>query len=259
MLARLERLLFVAGILVFVFVGGMAARHFETSAYTVLDAGLDAGRDWRSSWKVYLGLEPTKHLREARQDGAGLIRHVQDKAYPGVTFMTGLIDREVALSLRAMDGTELHRWHAPFTGLFPNPPHLRPEQVPVNDWDAHLHGAVLHPNGDVVFNFENLGLVKLDRCGSVLWRLSHRTHHSVFEDAKGHLWVPARRPRASSLPGVASDVEDEMVLEISADGKVIREISVLNVIFSSHYEGVIFANAQYSPKVEGDALHLNQV
>ena len=259
MLARLEKPLFALGVLVLVFLAGMAARHYETVAYTVVNNAIDAGRDWHSSWKAYLGIEPVKHLRRSMREGTGTVTYVPDKAFPGVTLMTGLFDREVALSLRALDGSELHRWSASFSRMWPNPTHLSGSQTPLSDWDTHLHGAVLYRDGSVVFNFENRGLLKVDSCDNVLWRLPYRTHHSVFEDAQGHLWVPGRRNRTGHLPGVAREVQDDMVLELSPDGELLREISVLESIFRSHYEGVLFPVAQYAPRVEGDALHLNHI
>ena len=259
MLARLEKPLFALGVLVLVFLAGMAARHYEMAPFRIVDSALDAGRDWRSSWKAYLGIEPVKHLRRASYEGAGLVTHVPEKAYPGVTLMTGLFDREVALSLRAMDGKELHRWRASFTRMFPNATHLTGSQTPLSDWDTHLHGAILYRDGSVVFNFENRGLVKVDRCDEVLWRLPYRTHHAVFEAAGGNLWVPGRRSRTSRLPGVAQEVQDEVILELSPDGKLLREISILESIFRSHYEGVLFPVAQFALRVEGDAMHLNHI
>ena len=36
--------------------------------------------------------------------------------------------------------------------------------------------------GDLIFNYENLGLVRVDVCGNVVWRLPYRTHHSIWRD-----------------------------------------------------------------------------
>ena len=134
------------------------------------------------------GWEPTKHLDRARSDRFGVVTYDKARAYDGVTLMTGLFGNEVSLSLRAMDGTELHRWPAAVSrGSSPTGASLPADQVPTNDWDTHLHGALLHPDGSVIFNYDYLGLVKLDRCGSVVWRLPYRTHHSISEDARRSL------------------------------------------------------------------------
>ena len=263
MLARLEKLLFAAGLLAFVFAAGIGVGHYKMFPFTMFADGLAAVRDLRASWKVYLGWEPTKHLDKARSERTGLVTYVADKASPGVTLMTGLFGGEVALSLRAMDGTELHRWPASFSKQFPDTSHLAPDQVPTNDWDTHLHGAVLHPDGSVIFNYEYQGLVKLDRCGELIWRLPSRTHHSVAEDANGHLWVSGRRTLAEGFesrpPGLAANVPDEVILEVSPDGKILREISILGAIYRSRYEGVLFPTGKPNARLEGDALHLNHV
>jgi hypothetical protein len=191
------------------------------------------------------------------------VTNVSGKAFPGVTLMTGLFGNEVALSLRAMDGTELHRWPALFSRVIPDASYLPPDQVPTNDWDTHLHGAVLHPDGSVIFNYEYMGLVKLDRCGSVVWRLPYRTHHSVSEDARGHLWVSGRRTLAEGFksrpPNLAANVTDEVIVEVSPRGEILREISILGVIYRSRHEGVLFPTGKDVPWQEGDALHLNHV
>lgn len=264
MLARLEKLLFAAGVLTVVFVGGIAVGHYRAFPWGLMSSAVIAAKDLRESWKVYLGLEPTKHLDPLRTERAGLITYVPERAYPGVTLMTGLFGNEVALSLRAMDGTELHRWPAPFSRHFPDASHLESDQIPLNDWDTHLHGAVMHEDGSVIFNYEYMGTVKLDRCGEVVWRVPLRTHHSMFEDARGHLWISGRRTLAEGFPagrppGLAENTTDETILEISPDGKVLREISILAAIYRSRAEGLLFPTGKDVPRQEGDALHLNHI
>ncbi|MEI9964516.1 MAG: hypothetical protein WDM92_07255 [Caulobacteraceae bacterium] len=40
-----------------------------------------------------------------------------------------------------------------------------------------------------MFNYENLGMVKVDFCGRVKWRLARMTHHALYRDDAGHLWA----------------------------------------------------------------------
>jgi hypothetical protein len=263
MLARLEKLLFAAGVLAFVFVAGVGVGHYKMFPFPAFADALAAVRDLRASWKVYLGWEPTKHLDRARSDRFGVVTYDKAKAYDGVTLMTGLFGNEVSLSLRAMDGTELHRWPAAYSQQFPDRSFVPADQIPTNDWDTHLHGALLHPDGSVIFNYDYLGLVKLDRCGSVIWRLPYRTHHSISEDANGHFWVSGRRTLDEGFkprpPGLKANVPDDVILEVSPDGKLLREISILGAIYRSRYEGVLFPTGKPNANLEGDALHLNHV
>ena len=95
------------------------------------------------------------------------------------------------------------------------------------------------PDGSVVFNFAELGTVKMDKCGKVLWRLDRMTHHSVTANADGSFWIPAKGdvrkvPEHLFLPGVTRDglmetkgwYEDRLLL-VSAVGRIEREISLL--------------------------------
>ena len=71
-------------------------------------------------------------------------------------------------------------------------------------------------DGDVVFNFENGGLVRIDRCSRVKWRIAQQTHHSVAEDADGNLWVPGRRLRTKPVkeyPNVPAPFQEEYILK----------------------------------------------
>jgi hypothetical protein len=52
-----------------------------------------------------------------------------------------------------------------------------------------IHGTWLLPDGGVVLSFGYYGLVKLDSRSNVVWKLPYRTHHSVFQDDNGKLWI----------------------------------------------------------------------
>jgi Arylsulfotransferase (ASST) len=168
------------------------------------------------------------------------------------------------LSLRAPDGRELHHWRAVFSEVWPVAAHLPREAAPANDWDATLHGAVLLPGGDVVFNFDAMGMARLDRCGEVVWRLPLMTHHSVTLDERGHFWVPSRRliggAEGARFPGLTPPFLEDSILEVSPDGQVLREISLLGAIYDSRYEGVLFANGVAATSLASDdPLHANHV
>jgi Arylsulfotransferase (ASST) len=97
------------------------------------------------------------------------------------------------------------------------------------------------------FNFDYKGLVKMGKCGKVIWQLPEETHHSIYEDDSGNLWIGVRRsivePRAD-VPKVAAPFLDELIVEISPNGEILQEIALLDVIVNSKYEGVLFANGR---------------
>jgi hypothetical protein len=168
------------------------------------------------------------------------------------------------MRLIAADSRVLHQWRVSIEEIWPR-------SIPSpgrrsHDWETLVHGAVLLPNGDAVFNFENSGIVRVDWCSRVRWKLPERTHHSIFVAPDGNLWVPSRRlrtKRASEFPHVPAPFQEDTVLEISPDGKVLREISILGAIFRSGYQGVLFATGAHGPgaqvPLDHDFTHLNDV
>jgi hypothetical protein len=265
MIDRIARVLFFLGVAALLVLAGITIGWYRVPPATSLDKGVEALRDWRKNWKSYVGTEPTKFLRPSRYPGEGVVVNEPGRAQPGVTLMTGIWDGLPGLSLRALDGKELHRWPAAYSRIWPDPPHLRRDEIPLNDWDTHLHGAVLYEQGDVVFNFEYQGLARLDRCGEVLWRVPKRTHHAVAPAEDGTLWVPSivqnHEEASKRFLGLAPPFSEDSVIQVSAeDGRVLREISILDVIYKSRYEGVLFGNGLTVPRlVADDPLHLNHV
>ena len=82
--------------------------------------------------------------------------------------------------------------------------HLTQAEMPKRRPGTSVHGLALLDDGSIVFNFENSGLVKLDRCGSIVWTLRRMTHHSVERAESGGYWVGGRkfysRERKSPFP-----------------------------------------------------------
>ena len=135
-------------------------------------------------------------FQPARHGGTGVTVFEPAETQPGVTFITGLYKDQVSLWLVDNDGRLRWHWPVSYGAIWPNPQHVAGKPVPFGDWLTHIHGAALLKNGDVIFNFEGLGLVRLDKCGEVVWKLRRMTHHAVVEDEDGTLWVPARRYHA---------------------------------------------------------------
>src|SRR5690606_9841947 len=118
-------------------------------------------------------------VRPDRFSGPDMPVEVSARAQPGVTLLTGMFDKEVGARLVSLDGKVLHRWPIRFDRIWSDATHLESSELPLNNWDSMIHGTILYRNGDLVFNFSDLGLVRLDRCAEVVWRLPYRTHHSA--------------------------------------------------------------------------------
>jgi hypothetical protein len=107
-------------------------------------------------------------------------------------------------------------------------------------------------------------LQRLDACGEVVWKLPYMTHHSVFVSDDGNLWVPGVRHHAGpapSLPGIVPPFDEDTVLQVSPDGEILREISLLELFYRNELQALLFANGLHT--IDGsshkDLLHLNDV
>jgi Arylsulfotransferase (ASST) len=254
---------FLVSLGVLVFIYGVAVGLFKIFPYQVLENSVAAAEEWVRYPRHKLRLEPQKFLARERLDGTGVVTHLEAEPDSGQTFIEGFFGDSNGMKLIDMDGKTIHEWRVSFNEIWPEAPQLDTER---HDWDIEVHGALLYPNGDVVFNFQYGGLVRIDSCSRVLWRLPHQTHHSIFEDSDGNLWLPARRLREQSVaefPQVPAPFQEELILKASPDGKILREISVLDVIFESQYEGVLFASGDHEAEIkmplDGDFTHLNDV
>ena len=191
--------------------------------------------------------------------------HKADQVSPGLTKITSMIAEYPILDVRVIDmkGHVIHRWAIDWFELWPDASHLPDKDMPKWPPGSHIHGAEIMANGDLVFNFEHLGLMRLDPCGKVVWRLPYRTHHSVFVDQQGDLWVSGQIDHDSSLPGLRSrpGVIEPTLLRISPSGEIMQEIRVLKLLEENGLPGLAFmtTQARSKPMVAGDILHLNDV
>jgi hypothetical protein len=212
------------------------------------------------------GIKPEEHLELARFDGEGVIRFEEPRAEPGLTLLTGFFEDTNELRLISNDGSVVNRWPVSFSAIFPDPEHILPSpQRPATDWNTDLHGALALPDGSVVFNFEYGGLVKLDRCGAVLWTVPLMTHHSIELTETGTLWVPGRKwvEGESGYPPLEAPYYEDTLLEISRDGEILREISALGLFFKNGLEYLLLSNGSFEvTAVNGqhrEVVHLNDI
>lgn len=257
------RIYFIFSVCLVLFAYGVAVGLFKIFPYYTLQSVVGAGVEWMRYPQHKLRQMPQKWLAPTHHEGAGVVAHVEGKAYPGVTFFEGFFGNGNGMKLIDMDGELIHEWRVSFNEIWPEAPHL--DQKP-HDWDISIHGAFLYPNGDIVFNFQYGGLVRIDKCSRVQWKLPHQTHHSIFQDMDGNLWVPGRRLRKAPLdkfPNVPAPFQEEYLLKVSPDGDILREISILDVIFGSTFEGVLFANgahaSQLAVPLDHDFTHINDI
>ena len=214
---------------------------------------------------------PNDNFHPSQFAGSGVLRSVPEKMAPGMTFVSLFRDGSARALLLDKDGHVRHEWHVLYSQLWEHPP--QEIRTPSDDRFA-WHGAYLFPNGDIVVNFEGDGfpygggLVRLDKNSRVIWKLPRNTHHSLDIAEDGSIWVASQKwlgEGESALPHFWKPHYEDYVLQLSPDGKVLREINVLAAIMNSNYRGLLPAVQGVGPEwhpslqVSEDPTHLNSV
>jgi len=258
------KIYFGSAVILLFFMGGMLAGILNLAPAIWIKNGVMALQDWAEYYQHYSGIRPDKFIRKARPyfQGSGVVVDDKARAYSGVTLITSMWgDYRNGINLIDMDGKVLHQWRVSFNQIWSDTPDF--PKLKIHDWDVDIHGALLYPDGSVVFNFEYGGLVKIDKCSRVIWKLARETHHSIKKDDDGNLWVPARKVHQKAddhFPILKSGIEEDLILKISPDGKVIQEIPVLSAIYKSDLAGLLLGvkNADTSNALT-DIGHLNSI
>jgi hypothetical protein len=232
--------------------------------FKFLTAGYDATKT--------LAFEQTRtrplmlHLIEYQGDGVTV--HDPEQAYEGLTALQAWFPDGPQVRLVHMDGHVVHKWKVDPFEIWPDPKHLPKKLVPKTRFSFRHQGLVVLPDGSVVVNVANVGTVKLDKCGSVVWTVDRRTQHSITRDGVDGFWIPANQeasavPEDLLLPGVSRTfIEDtlgryeNLLLFVDADGKVQREFSVLRALFDGNFEQQLYDAWKVS---KSDPTHVNDI
>ena len=162
----------------------------------------------------------------------------------------GSYDGGLELRLIRRDGTLVARWPVRFSEHFPDTSHLI--KPPATDRNVDIHGALLHADGSVVFNYEYSGTVKLSRCGETIWTLAHPTHHSLESSESGGYWIPGRnyiRPGDGrsfppfTLRADAAFYKEDLILKVTAHGEIAMQKSVPEILYRNGLEPVMTATS----------------
>jgi hypothetical protein len=188
---------------------------------------------------------------------------------PGLTLVASMWrpDRKWLAGLRLLDGSgvEVHRWEVDPTEIFSSlpSPGVRLWSRRIRLSEASIHGVHLFDNGDVVLNLESIGAARLDACGDVLWTLAERNHHSVDLDDDGSFWIPAldylddpvTLAQIGDYPGLEAPLIDNRILKVSAEGEVLEDIAMLEVVYRNGLQRYLARQELHT----GDILHINDV
>ncbi|HEY6930810.1 MAG TPA: arylsulfotransferase family protein [Thermoanaerobaculia bacterium] len=152
-------------------------------------------------------------------------------------------------TLMDMDGTVVHTWTVDAAKAFSDGSAER------NRHARFLRRVLLLPDRSILALIDELGLVHLDVDSRILWALRERTHHDLFVDSAGDIWVISRDLRLAPELKREEPVWEDFILKLSPEGKLLRRFSVLQCFLRSPYAPLL---ADANPW-QHDILHTNSV
>jgi len=253
----MPKILFLLSSTMIVFTYGLVVGHYEVFPFSAISNMKDTVKQVIAEKDTLLGLRPSEFIEPARYEGSGVTRSLKGEAAPGYTFVTGFFDDSNEMRLVRMDGSVINKWPVKFSEIFPDPKHIKPaKEIPKSDWNASVHGSHLLPDGSVIFIFTYKGAAKIDRCGKLLWTIPRMIHHSIYMEGDGTFWTLGANyiDKTPGYPHLQVPYIEDTVIKYSPAGKVLKEISIVEILFKNGLQGFI-----YRKSVNGDLTHLNDV
>jgi len=256
-----SKIIFWTLVAVFLFALGMYSAMSKNLVYKAVKHIEDSFKIVWQERKVLTKSIPEYLLQPSRYPGSGVTINKLDKSGDELVLLAGFFGNDSQIRLIKRNGEIVNSWTARFSEHFSDTSHLR--TPPATDWNVDTHGVLVLPDGSVVFNYEFSGLVKLDRCGNIVWKLHEMTHHSVEHALGGGFWVPNRHYRdadeKSAFPPFTTPFYEDTILKVSDTGEILKEISVPQVFFENGLEALLTATGRYFGTSDNEVVHLNKV
>lgn len=219
--------------------------------------------------KAFTASHASKHLQPARSDASGVtVNNTPDDG--ALVMIVGFFDGENQARLVQRNGQPVRKWSLDYLAHYPDAA-TRP-CARSNSLLLDVHGAIVTPEGDLVFNYEYCGTVKLDKCGNIAWTQNNFGHHSLIPaEAGGYLLLDRRKWRAHedpdrfppfSRPATDTLLQEDFVVRIGPDGQVLEEVSIPKMLYDSGLEAVLTANGQdfkSTGPARAELVHANKV
>jgi len=216
-----------------IFPYSMIRRHFRPERRVESPAKSPSAELLRSL--PYIGAAPAADPRER-----GVTLHRRE-AFAGLNFYSSRSGNQERAYLIDMDGRIVHTWR------------LRPGDP--------THSELL-PNGDVISAYKDDALVRVNARSEVLWETKLAAHHDFWIGADGLIY--ALTHRRVTVPGIhpTLPILADFITVLTADGRVLREISLLEAVARSPYAYLLprLTGLALPPEAEEiDLLHANHV
>jgi hypothetical protein len=257
---RVAYRVFLASVVLLAFGWGAVAGRYRIFPFQVLSLAV-------KGYKQLVALrspKDTEFVFARAKDAHPATVYNTPQACEGVNLITRMAAGGViTASVTDLDGKCLHEWTLDWFKIWPDANHVPSQQLPKERPGAMIDGAVLLENGNLIFNFDYLGLVCVDFDANVVWRLPYVTHHSVTRADDGNLWVCGQRLQtkpAAQVSSVRMPFTEDTLLEVTPDGKIKREWSIIDLLTKNGRQGLVYMGTKSgTPTVSGGSFHLNDV
>lgn len=256
----IPKILFIFSLFVLVFAFGYFSRDKQFFPHSSIAKARKLTNDLIRQMK---GIPEFYYQKTDKKD---MVSMYSEPEYSSGNTLISCFEDDYNLSVKVVNpsGETIHKWDVDWFKVWPDAKHIPKKDLPKKKPGTHIHGSLLMPNGDLVYSYEYLGLIRMDLCGNVIWRLPYRTHHSVCPDKDWNLWVPGQIHHDKKLkgyPNLKPPFIEPTLLKVSPDGKVLTEISLLKLLVDNNLEGLIYLNnkSNRNTKQTGDFIHFNDI
>ena len=222
------------------------------------------GGEWRPARGAYVTEEQRRELEKLESIGyltghepapplSGVTFHDESKSWNGLNlYVSG---DSPGATLVDMEGNLLHEWRFEFKDAWPDyRMDTRAENAASYWFRAHLF-----ENGDVLAIFTGLGLIKVDKDSNLLWKYFDLCHHDLHVTDDGRVYVLTRRERTEPRYGTATDIFEDAITILSADGEPLRRVSMFDAFWNSHYVSMLKAPVARVGTRTIDLFHTNRL
>ncbi len=255
-----------ASVVFIVFCCGLASEKYRLFPSRVLSVAAEGYRKLRNSMFQPETSDATKFILPSARGNTAPCKVINaTKSSVGLNFVTCMTSGDgLLVKVVDMDGNDIHKWDIDWFKIWSDAKHISADMIPKARPGTHVHGAFLLENGNLIFNFEHLGLACVDFDGKVVWRLPYQTHHSVTRDDQGNLWVCGQKEHvepSARVPYWKPPFTEETILNVTPEGKILKEWSVIDLLLKNGYKGLLYLEPRENiiPTLSGDILHLNDV
>jgi hypothetical protein len=192
-----------------------------------------------------------------------ITRMKPNKMMPGLTLLCMGIDSAMLIDEK---GKMLHNWYLPFSKVWPAPKHI---ESPSPDEMTMFFDAQLFPNGDLLALYHTVGdtpygygMVKIDKDSNLIWSYARNTHHDLNVAQDGTIYTLTQKYEYgfhNELKHFLQPVMAENVEILSADGKSLETIAIIDALLGTPWENLLYSHLIEKDRYNHDYSHANSV